>query len=72
MADEELIEEIAKAIEGPYLAKHIGWDKLLELRDVKWDRLSAQEKGVKLSEARSVATTLKRISHSLHDRLHND
>lgn len=44
---------MAKAIVGPYEAKHIGRDKLLRLRDHRWAQLSRQEQAEALACAQS-------------------
>lgn len=53
------ILDLAKAIEGPHRpVGPTGKASLARLRDVRWDMLSEQDQGMRLSEAQSVLNLL--------------
>ncbi len=56
---EDEVERVAKAIEGPHLPVHVESKFSLEhLREVRWARLSKQEQGGRLSQARAALAAL--------------
>jgi hypothetical protein len=56
------IEKAARAIEGPHDPQGIyrnNPDRLAELRAFRWGQLSAQDRGVRLTEARAAIEALR-------------
>src|SRR3990167_9425132 len=65
------LEEIAKAIEGPDDPQGIYKGdpaKLTMLRNIRWGRLTDQDRGVRLEEARAALENLKLLSPKMFER----
>ena len=59
MTDVDTVERVAKAINGPRDAAHIGTEKLHELQDYKWiNQTTPQERIERLSAARAAIAAL--------------
>ncbi|AGG91204.1 MULTISPECIES: hypothetical protein [unclassified Sulfitobacter] len=57
--DEQTVERVAKAINGPHDATHIGAEKLRGLQQHRWDNQTTKlEKGVAISAARAAIAAL--------------
>lgn len=59
MRVDQLIERVAKAIEGPHLpVPDSSRYTLDELRDVRWRALSRQDQSIRLNEARAAIAAM--------------
>jgi len=57
----EQVERVAKAINGPHDATHIGEEKLRELQDHKWDRQTTkQDRACCLNKARAAIAAMQK------------
>jgi hypothetical protein len=57
---DEMIEDLAKVINGPHDATHIGVDELKELQQVRWDRQTTKiDKAMCRNQARAVLEHLE-------------
>ncbi len=62
--DEKLVEQVARAIEGPRSPVPASSKFTLEhLRDVRWAQLSRQEQGERLSQARAAIAAISTIQN---------
>lgn len=62
MTEQERVERVAKAINGPHDATHIGAEKLRELQQHRWDNQTTKlDKGVAISAARASISAMDRL-----------
>jgi hypothetical protein len=60
MFSDEMIEDLAKVINGPHDDSHIGPEKLKELQQVRWDRQTTKiDKAMCRNQARAVLEHLE-------------
>jgi hypothetical protein len=58
--NEKLILAIARAIEGPYgFNEHMTEERLDQLRGIRWQALSTQERNARLCQARAALTVAR-------------
>lgn len=59
--DDELILNLAKALNGPYNLNEVilPGPKLVALREIRWNSITTNERHVKISEARSAIKHLQ-------------
>lgn len=53
MTEQDQVERVAKAINGPHDATHIGEEKLRELQDHKWEKQTTKDRDSCLNQARA-------------------
>lgn len=63
LQEDPKIIKLAQALEGPWFDKHIGWDRLISLRKIRWERLSNSDKSRKIMQAKSLLRTQEYLTN---------